>query len=239
MSSLMSPATTLALGLLLGVRHATDPDHVVAVSAMVSRERSIGRAALLGLSWGVGHSLTVVAAGGAMIFFDLRLPPRLGLGLELAVAVMLIALGAVNVRAFGRARRAAATARPARPTTEAPPEASSAPRSRSSFARSAMMGIVHGLAGSAAIAMVVVASIADESWALLYLFLFGLGTIGGMVAITAALGLPFVAAKAAARVQTRVVMLTGVVSILVGVGVAYQVVVTGGWLSASPTWTPR
>lgn len=223
----------IVLGFLLGIRHATDPDHVVAVSAVVSRERSIGRAALLGLSWGVGHSLTVMAAGGAMIMFGLKLPARLGLGLELAVGIMLIGLGAMNLRAFARARR---DGRSASSASQAP---AASPATRRSFLRSALIGVVHGLAGSAAIAVVVAASIADKSWALLYLLLFGVGTAGGMVAITVAFALPFVVTKAAARLQTKVVWLTGVMSIVVGAGVAYQVVVTDRWLSASPVWTPR
>jgi hypothetical protein len=229
----MSPLTIIALGFLLGIRHATDPDHVVAVSAMVSRERSVRRAALLGVSWGVGHALTVLVAGAAMIAFGLELPPRLGLGLELAVAVMLVVLGAMNVQAFRRARRVG-------DAVEVDPSTSPAtgPTNRS-FVRSLLIGVVHGLAGSAAIALVVVGSIPERTWALVYLSLFGLGTIGGMLAITIALALPFLATKAVARLQARVVWLTGVASILVGFGVAYQVIVMDGWLSAAPTWSPH
>ncbi len=234
----MSPLMIIALGFLLGIRHATDPDHVVAVSAMVSRERSVKRAAWLGLSWGIGHSVTVVAAGSGMILFGLTLPPRLGLGLELAVAVMLIVVGSLNVAAFrrGRTHTRARELDVASTSTPSPPSSKTPTRT---FLRSLLIGVVHGLAGSAAIAIVVVASIPDRTWALLYLLLFGLGTMGGMVAITVALALPFVVTRTAARLQTKVVWLTGVASILVGVGVAYQVIIVGGWLSTAPTWTPH
>jgi hypothetical protein len=228
----MSPLTIIALGFLLGIRHATDPDHVVAVSAMVSRERSAKRAALLGFSWGLGHAVTVLIVGAAMIAFGLTLPARLGLGLELAVAVMLIVLGTMNVLAFRRSSRAVDTEADGN-TARAP-----SPAGRS-FLRSLVIGVVHGLAGSAAIALVVVASIPETGWALVYLVLFGLGTMGGMIAITVALALPFLASKVAARLQARVVWLTGVASILVGFGVAYQIIVMDGWLSAAPTWSPR
>jgi hypothetical protein len=228
----MSPLTIIALGFLLGIRHATDPDHVVAVSAMVSRERSAKRAALLGLSWGLGHALTVLVVGAGMIAFDVTLPARLGLGLELAVAVMLIVLGTMNVCASRRSTRA--NDHHTSGSTPPPPD----PASRS-FLRSLAIGVVHGLAGSAAIALVVVASIPETGWALVYLALFGLGTMGGMIAITVALALPFLASKVAARLQARVVWLTGVASILVGFGVAYQIIVMDGWLSAAPNWSPR
>ncbi len=226
----MSPLTIIALGFLLGIRHATDPDHVVAISAMVSRERSAKRAALLGLTWGLGHALTVMVVGAAMIAFDVTLPARLGLGLELAVAVMLIVLGAMNVWAYRRSNRAAEhhTGAPRTPV----------PASRS-LLRSLAIGVVHGLAGSAAIALVVAATIPETGWALVYLALFGVGTMGGMIAITVALALPFLASKVAARLQARVVWLTGVASIVVGFGVAYEIIVMDGWLSAAPTWSPR
>ena len=96
-----------------------------------------------------------------------------------------------------------------------------------------MVGVVHGLAGSAAVALLVLASIPVASWALLYLVLFAVGTVGGMVLVTAALAIPFLLTTTAARVRERLVWATGVASILVGCGVAYQVVVAGGWLSRS------
>ena len=94
MSSLV--AITL-LGFLLGMRHATDADHVIAVSTIVSRQRSVGSAALIGAFWGVGHTLTIVTVGAAIIVFNLVIPPRLGLAMELAVGIMLVLLGALNV----------------------------------------------------------------------------------------------------------------------------------------------
>ena len=225
----MSMATMITLGFLLGMRHATDPDHVVAVSTIVSRERSIKRAALLGVSWGLGHSTTVVLVGTAMVVFGLRLPARVGLGLELCVASMLVVLGVANVRAYRKLGASAVSA--------APPEVPM--RTRAGLLRSLGIGVVHGLAGSAAIALLVLATIPDPASALLYLLLFATGTIAGMVLITVALALPFVAARAAARLQSRLVWVTGLASILIGCGVAYEVVVNDGFLSAAPHWDPH
>ena len=84
------------------MRHATDPDHVIAVSTIVSREREIGKSAWIGVFWGIGHTLTIFAVGAAIILFDVAISPRLGLSMELAVGLMLILLGIINVVSFFR-----------------------------------------------------------------------------------------------------------------------------------------
>src|SRR4029434_6784769 len=90
--------SVLALGFFLGMRHATDSDHVIAVSTIVSRERDVRHAAIIGMFWGVGHSITLLVVGGAIVVFGLVIPQRLGLSLEFCVAVMLIVLGVFNLR---------------------------------------------------------------------------------------------------------------------------------------------
>ena len=85
------------LGFFLGMRHATDPDHVVAVTTIVSRERTMLHATLIGALWGVGHTFTILAVGSAIILFKLTIPPRLGLSMELCVGLMLILLGVLNL----------------------------------------------------------------------------------------------------------------------------------------------
>src|SRR6202171_1127978 len=88
-----APLGIALLGLLLGMRHATDPDHVIAVTAILSRERRLAAATRIGVVWGLGHTLTVLAVGAAMIIFKLAVPARLSLAMEFAVAVVLILLG--------------------------------------------------------------------------------------------------------------------------------------------------
>src|SRR5881227_1597507 len=88
------------LGFFLGMRHATDPDHVIAVSTIVTRQPTIRGALLIGSLWGVGHTLTIVAVGGAIVLFTVVIPPRLGLTMEMAVALMLIVLGMWNLTGF-------------------------------------------------------------------------------------------------------------------------------------------
>src|SRR4030081_2546247 len=97
----------IVIGFFLGMRHATDPDHVIAVTTIVSQQRSTKRAALIGAFWGVGHTATIFAVGTAIILFNLVIPARLGLGMELSVGLMLIALGGWNLAAFLRSMRVA------------------------------------------------------------------------------------------------------------------------------------
>src|SRR6476646_5793057 len=92
----------LLFGFFLGMRHATDSDHVVAVTTIVSRQRKIGSAAWTGIFWGIGHSLTLFVVGGAIILFGVVVPQRLGMSLEFCVALMLILLGALNLGRFRR-----------------------------------------------------------------------------------------------------------------------------------------
>src|ERR1700733_6452538 len=88
-----APLGIALLGLLMGMRHATDPDHVIAVTTIVSRERRLTAASRVGIVWGLGHTLTVLAVGAAIIVFKIAIPARLGLAMEFAVAIVLILLG--------------------------------------------------------------------------------------------------------------------------------------------------
>src|SRR6478672_1818743 len=94
--------TIVAIGFFLGMRHATDPDHVIAVTTIVSQQRDIKRAALTGIFWGLGHTVTIFAVGSAIILFNLVIPVRLGLAMELSVGLMLILLGAWNLFSFAQ-----------------------------------------------------------------------------------------------------------------------------------------
>src|SRR5271170_7928969 len=89
-----APLAIALLGLLLGMRHATDPDHVIAVTTILSRERRLAVAARIGVVWGLGHTLTVLLVGAAIIVFKIEIPTRLGLAMEFSVAIVLILLGA-------------------------------------------------------------------------------------------------------------------------------------------------
>ncbi len=220
----MGFASVLALGMFLGVRHATDADHVVAVTTLVSRASSVRAALSIGALWGIGHTLSVLLVGGAIVAFELTIPPHLGLALELLVALMLIVLGLLNMRVKpeGSAEHAHASQLTRRP------------------ARSLLVGMVHGLAGSAALALLVLTSIDDPSWALAYLGTFGLGTVVGMALLTLAMALPLsIASRRFASFERKLARLTGLASVLFGVFLAYQIGFVDGLFGADPSWSPK
>ena len=203
------------LGFVLGMRHATDPDHVVAVSTIVSRQPVLARASLIGALWGVGHTATILIVGGGILLFRLTIPPRLGLALEFIVALMLVLLGVMNLSRRSYARLQSAM-------------------------RPLFVGFVHGLAGSAFIAMLVLAAIPSPMLGLVYLALFGLGTIVGMMLITVAIAAPAVlAARRFVRVQDYLRVAAGVASIVFGLMLAHEVGVVDGLFAATPTWIPK
>lgn len=253
----------VAIGFFLGMRHATDPDHVIAVTTIVTRQRSLSRAALIGVFWGVGHTLTIFAVGSAIILFNLVIPARVGLSMELSVAIMLIVLGVWNVAGFLRAVPSEA------------PHVHSHPHSHDGhvhnhahvhlseghvhehaelaafdqrfgkaapyqFFRPLLIGIVHGLAGSAAVALLILATIQNSRWAIAYLVVFGLGTIAGMMLITLSLASTFhFVGNRFHRFNHRLAMASGLVSLAFGAVIAYQICVSQGLLTGSPHWIPR
>jgi len=242
----------LALGFFLGMRHATDSDHVIAVSTIVSRERDVRHAAIVGMFWGVGHSITLFVLGVAIMVFGLVIPQRLGLGLEFCVALMLIILGAFNLRVALRSFRARSMftgadhhEHPHRhgdyihshphghaPETHGHREESVPParldrRFGGSKAyralRPTIIGIVHVLSGSAAIALLVLPIIRDPLWAVMYLSVFGAGTIAGMMLITTAIAVPFSYATRFEFLHRHLGAVAGVVSFSFGLFLVYQI----------------
>jgi high-affinity nickel-transport protein len=212
----MSLLLTFITSLMLGMRHATDPDHVVAVTAIASRERSASKAAWLGALWGFGHTLTLLVVGGAIIAFKIRFTPRVGLSMEFAVAVMLIVLGLLNL-------------------FEVRPQAKSV-----NSARPFLVGIVHGLAGSAAAVLLIVPLIPDPRWAAIYLLVFGLGTVVGMTLITLSVAAPsMLIAARMAGMQRSLRLASGAVSLVFGLYLAHKVGFGDGLFSSSPNWIPQ
>jgi len=274
----------LAVGCFPGMRHATDPDHVIAVTTIVSNQRSEMRAALIGAFWGLGHTLTILVVGAGIIVFNLVIPVRLGLSMELSVAVMLVILGVMNIAAFLRSMPAASfdpemdnlensnlensnlgnpvvhshphrrhfihnhphahePGRPPHPSGRAPLAWLDRVLGRIGvyqYLRPLLVGIVHGLAGSAAVALLVLTTIRNSRWAIAYLLLFGVGTIAGMMLITLGIASTFRAvSKIGENFSGKLAMASGLLSVAFGVVVAYQICVVSGLFGAHAHWTPH
>jgi high-affinity nickel permease len=266
---MISLLSIMVLGFFLGMRHATDPDHVIAVTTIVSRQRSIRHAALIGALWGLGHTLTILLVGSAIILFGVVIPPRLGLTMEFSVGLMLILLGILNLS--GIMRSITETVTPLQSGGHSHPhghgdfvhthahghgpgkhghseEATPVGWMDRTFGRLGLyqifrplaVGIVHGLAGSAAVALLVLTTIRVPSWAVGYLLVFGIGTVAGMMFITAALALPFKFSESRfARLNHGLGMASGIVSLVFGLFIVYQMGFVNGLFTHHPKWVPH
>ena len=244
--------TVVLLGLFLGMRHSTDPDHVVAVSTIVSRHKSIKHSAMIGMLWGLGHSLTIFLVGAVIIFFGVVIPPRLGLSMEFSVALMLILLGVLNLT--GVMRWITERFTPSHERKQSSEATSSLTTNRrESFSdrtigklgiyqtlRPFVIGLVHGLAGSAAVALLVLSTIKSPAWATAYLLVFGAGTMVGMMLMTTAIAMPMAYTGRKFLSANRYMTATsGVVSMAFGLFLVYQIGLVDGLFRSTPHWIPN
>jgi ABC-type nickel/cobalt efflux system permease component RcnA len=229
----------LGLGLVYGLKHATEADHIVAVSAIVSEHKKLARAAIVGALWGAGHTASLVVVGTIVLALKVAIPERVAGWLEFAVALMIITLG---VMAFRRALNGRA-------------DFHVHPHGHGLFAHShihfhetehqhsaittnhyhnvtrigikpTIVGAVHGLAGSAALTLLVLTQISSPVLGLLYLTVFGVGSILGMLLMSGIVGLPFVlSSRKLGGVHYQLQMFAGVLSVLFGLWYAYQTTV--------------
>jgi nickel/cobalt exporter len=258
--------TVILLGLFLGMRHSTDPDHVVAVSTIVSRQGSVRSSATIGLLWGLGHTLTIFLVGSAIIIFGVVIPPRLGLSMEFCVALMLILLGVLNLTGVmhwiterltpQRQRAVSATLQLDNSPTGShePGKANRRTSSRIELIldrtvgrlglyqtiRPLVVGLVHGLAGSAAVALLVLSTIKSPLWSTAYLLVFGLGTMMGMMLMTAAISAPLVyTGKRFFKINRHLTAISGFASMAFGLFLVYHIGFVDGLFTAQVHWIPQ
>ena len=242
--------SAVALGFVLGVQHATDPDHLVAVATIVTRERRFLDGARVGVLWGLGHMLTLTVAGGLIVALDLSVGPALRLGLEMLVALMLVVLGVSRLRDAARGldtvsprhltarhRHGHAEALHSHPHAHGDqvhwhPHLHPSRRLVAALAggrgrlapRAIAIGAVHGMAGSAAVSLLVLATLASAWSATAYLLVFGLGTIAGMTAFTAAMAYPVSVALRFARARRTLALGASLGSIAFGLVYAWRII---------------
>jgi len=212
--------TSSGFGSLLGMRHALEPDHLAAVSTLVSRERSGFKAALLGAYWGLGHTLSLVVVGAALVLLRAEMPRRAVDFFEFIVALMLIALG---IRAIVDAVRPRHSdpARAHRRRFVAHQHAGGPAHvhigSWTFAQRPLLIGAVHGLAGSGALTALVLTTLPTLGAQLTYMALFGLGSTIGMAALSGVLGWPLARLGANRNLARGLSMLVGCLSAGLGV----------------------
>lgn len=251
------------LGFLLGMRHATDADHVIAVTTILTRSRRFLDSTVIGAIWGLGHTITVLVVGLLIIGLNVVIPPPVGLAMEFTVAIMLILLGVLNLT--GAMRRITERLTPPAPlhghehahlhahqTGDEPHPHGHAhlhghgrdPGLLATFgwyqlARPLVVGLVHGLAGSAAIALLVLAGISDPGTALIYLVIFCAGVAAGMAILTTVIGLPFLVSRTRSdRINRWLTIGSGALSLAFGIYLAYQIGIVDGLFTGDYHWEP-
>ncbi len=227
----LSAAPVLAFGFVLGLKHAVEADHLAAVSAIVSERKSLWSSSLVGGLWGIGHTLSLLVAGVVVILFHFRVGERTERVLEFTVGLMLIALGANALRKLARGGRLHLHAHQHGGRAHVHPHVhDNAPESDPHThhglrlsPRPLLVGMVHGLAGSAALTLLVLSTIPSPAVGLLYLVVFGVGSAGGMMLMSALFGLPFyLTAARFARAHFAVRGLAGLFSLGLGLFTVYE-----------------
>ena len=210
------------LGVFLGIRHAFEPDHLAAVATLVTARRSRGAAAMLGVYWGLGHTASLLAVGLALLGLRSELPPRVSDAFELAVAVMLVVLGARSIRQAWRDGEPGHVTTHRHGALEHTHEVA-----RRLALRPLLVGLVHGLAGSGALTAVVFANEPDWGARLGYIALFGIGSALGMGGLSGLAGWPIAELARAPRFARGLAMAAGTLS--AGMGLFWGAAAVQAW----------
>lgn len=224
--------TILTLGFLLGMRHALEADHLAAMASLVTSDRSLRRAAIRGALWGVGHTLTLLLVGGASLLLDAGLAAPVARGAEVVVGLMLLALGADLLRKMRKRRihvhphrhpdgtqhfHAHRHAKDEAHDPDHHAHRHSTPR------RTVAIGLVHGLAGSAALLLLTLQTVGSVALGLAYIALFGLGSILGMAVLSAVIAVPLgLSARLLKRLHGGLEAAVAVATLATGAWVLYH-----------------
>ena len=220
---MLESTTTLPLfgfGFILGLKHALEGDHIVAVSTVVTENRGVMRTSLVGTFWGIGHTVSLLLVTVIVLAFEVTLSSKFSIFAESLVAGMLIALGADLLRKVATA------------STLNVPLHSVVKESASCACKPFIIGVIHGFAGSAVLMLMVVATVPSMLHGFIYVVVFGLGTIGGMCAMSVLMGLPL--ALGGRRVEMfgeNIKIVAGLLSIGFGIMLAWSISRSSGFLS--------
>lgn len=211
----------LLLGFLLGMKHAIEPDHVIAVSTIASESRNIKRSVFAGVYWGIGHTATLFIVGMILILAKNTITDKVALSLEFLVGIMLVSLGINSI--FSMVKK-----------NHRHSHSLSAPKKKQPHIKSFMIGLIHGLAGSAAMVLLTMSTVSTIWQGALYILIFGFGTVVGMLCFSTVIGIPFVL-TAGKNLNRYLNNLAGIISILFGIYYMYNLGVNEGlfslWLS--------
>jgi len=233
----------LLLGLLLGMKHAFEADHVAALATLATRSQSLAQTVKLGAAWGFGHTLTLLLFGGLVLALDLVMPERLAQALEFAVGIMLVLLGLDVLRRVTRERVHFHIHRHAErivhlhahshagDTMPHNPEHHEHSHPRALRVRALLVGMMHGMAGSAALILLTLETVVSLRVGLLYIALFGLGSILGMALLSVVIAIPLRYSESGLTLaHNTLVIVVGLVTVVLGGAMIYEIGAVQGFL---------
>jgi cytochrome c biogenesis protein CcdA len=212
----------LTLGLVLGIKHAMEPDHVIAVSTIVCQSKKIWRSSLAGIFWGIGHTLTLLLFGMTLILIKKEISEEWSMSLEFFVGIILVYFGISAILSLKKTHEHSHfqhhldTDNPIHTYKGIP------------YVKSLFIGIIHGLAGSTAMVLLTMSTVKNAWQGFLYILFFGAGTVLGMLCFTTLIGIPFTLSARKIRIQKALIQITGLISIVFGIHYMYNLGVTEG-----------
>lgn len=222
----LSTLSVLVIGFALGLQHATEADHLAAVSTIVSEKKNLFTASIVGGLWGIGHTISLFAVGLLVILLKVEISPSVEAKLEACVGAMLVLLGLNALRKLFQASKVHVHSHEhdGHKHVHIHTHSEGSERSHHRLSpRSVVIGMVHGLAGSAALMLLVVPTIPSPAIALLYIVIFGIGSIGGMMAMSFLIGLPFHFTAGRFDILNRGIrLIAGVFSLGLGFSIMYE-----------------
>lgn len=211
----------LWIGLFLGIKHAIEPDHVIAVSTIASQSQRLLRSSLTGVFWGIGHTATLFIVGITIILLKGEIPEVWSMSLEFLVGIMLVYFGIASFMVKKHKDHEGAMNKQGNKEV--------------SYGKSLLMGVIHGLAGSSAMIILTMSTVSSIWEGALYIVIFGVGTVVGMLCFTTILGIPFILSSRKATINRRFIQATGIISAAFGVYYMYNLGISEGlfklWIS--------
>ncbi|MGG4267860.1 sulfite exporter TauE/SafE family protein [Peribacillus simplex] len=216
--------SVLTIGFVLGIRHAIEPDHVIAVSTIASQSKKLWHASLAGVFWGIGHTITLFIVGIIIIIMKGEIPGKWSMSLEFLVGIMLVYLGVTTILSF----KSIHVHGDEHKHVHTHEHGGKQKHKHVSYLKSMSIGLVHGLAGSGAMVILTMSTVKSVWEAAIYILLFGVGTVIGMLFFTTIIGIPFVFSMKRAKISRTLVFTMGTISMVFGIYYMYNLGVNEG-----------
>lgn len=204
--------SVLFIGFILGIKHSIEPDHIIAVTTGVTNSKKLISSTLTGVFWGIGHTITLLVFGVLIVLMKSEISEKWAMSLEFLVGIMLVILGVRSILFFENRIS----------------DHNVHSQIRASYIRSVFIGFIHGLAGSAAMILLTMSVVSSIWECIIYISVFGVGTILGMLCFTTVIGIPFVFSNKNIRLNGAFTRLAGTVSLIFGIYYMYNLGITEG-----------